>query len=62
MNTTQVDSTALDRNAPDEPEELALVDGPAPDRDAWVAAVDQVLRRARRLDEAAPRRARASRR
>jgi methylmalonyl-CoA mutase len=54
MNTTQVDSTALDRNAPDEPEELSLVDGPAPDRDAWVAAVDQVLRRARRLDEAAP--------
>ncbi|MDT0349384.1 methylmalonyl-CoA mutase family protein [Pseudonocardia charpentierae] len=53
MNTTQVDSTALDRNAPDEPEELSLVDGPAPDRDAWVAAVDQVLRRARRLDEAA---------
>ena len=38
MNTAQVDSEALDRNAPDEPEVLALVDGPAPDRAAWVAA------------------------
>ncbi len=54
MNTTQVDSGTLDRSAPDEPEELALVDGPAPDRAAWVAAVDAVLRKARRLDDAAP--------
>ncbi len=54
MNTTQVGSGALDRSAPDEPEVLALVDGPAPDRAAWVAAVDAVLRKARRLDDAAP--------
>ena len=54
MNTAQVDSDALDRSAPDEPEVLALVDGPAPDRAAWVAAVDAVLRRAKRLDDAAP--------
>jgi methylmalonyl-CoA mutase len=54
MNTTQVDGETLDRRAPDEPEVLRLVDGPPPDRDAWVAAVDQVLRRARRIDDAAP--------
>ena len=44
MNTTQVDPesidrAALDRNAPDEPEHLALVDGPPPDPAAWTAAV-----------------------
>ena len=56
MNTAQVDRArdALDRSAPDEPEVLALVDGPAPDRAAWVAAVDAVLRKAKRLDDAAP--------
>ena len=54
MNTTQVDGETLDRRAPHEPETLRLVDGPPPDRDAWVAAVDQVLRRARRIDDAAP--------
>ncbi len=60
MNTTQVDGVstvdggALDRSAPDEPEVLALLDGPAPDRAAWVAAVDAVLRKAKRLDATAP--------
>jgi len=59
MNTTQVDPesidrAALDRNAPDEPEHLTLVDGPPPDPAAWAAAVDQVLRRAHRLADDAP--------
>ena len=54
MNTAKVDSATLDRSAPDEPEHLALVDGPPPDRAAWVAAVDQVLRRARRIADTAP--------
>src|SRR5215208_2207747 len=54
MNTAKVDSGTLDRSAPDEPEHLALVDGPPPDHAAWVAAVDQVLRGARRLDDTAP--------
>ncbi len=54
MNTAKVDSGTLDRSAPDEPEHLALVDGPPPDHAAWVAAVDQVLRRARRIADTAP--------
>ncbi len=54
-DTTRVDGEALDRAAPDEPEELVLAgDFPAASRDAWVALVDGVLRRAGRLDAAAP--------
>ena len=61
MDTTQAESgqieiegEALDRSAPDEPEHLALVEGPPPERADWVAAVDAVLRKAKRLDDAAP--------
>ena len=53
-STESVDAAALDRHAPDEPEHLTLVDGPPPDPAAWAAAVDQVLRRARRLADDAP--------
>ena len=53
-STESVDADALDRHAPDEPEHLTLVDGPPPDPAAWAAAVDQVLRRARRLADDAP--------
>jgi methylmalonyl-CoA mutase len=54
MNTTQVDHEAFDRGAPDEPEHLTLAaDFPLPDRTAWLALVDHVLRRAGRLDEPA---------
>ena len=55
MDTTQVDGEALDRSAPDEPEELALAAGfPAADRDAWLGLVDRVLQRAGRLPDDAP--------
>jgi methylmalonyl-CoA mutase len=55
MNTTQVDGDALDRAAPDVPEDLALAaDFPAVDRADWVALVDRVLRRAGRLADDAP--------
>ena len=52
--TGQVAREALDRHAPDDPEELALAaDFPVPDRATWAAAVDAVLRRSDRLDDAA---------
>jgi methylmalonyl-CoA mutase len=52
--TGQVSRDALDRHAPDNPEELALAaDFPVPDRATWTAAVDAVLRRSGRLDDAA---------
>jgi methylmalonyl-CoA mutase len=55
MNTTQVDGEALDRRAPDVPDALPLAaDFPAADRAAWVALVDRVLQRARRLPDDAP--------
>jgi methylmalonyl-CoA mutase len=54
MHTTQVDGAAFDRDAPDEPDELTLAaEFPAPDRSAWAALVDRVLRRAGRLDDTA---------
>jgi methylmalonyl-CoA mutase len=46
----QVDGDALDAQAPPEPEELALAAGfPAADRAAWLALVDQVVRKAGRI-------------
>ena len=54
-DTTRVDADALDRSAPDEPEELVLAGAfPAASRDEWVALVDRVLQRAGRLDGSAP--------
>jgi methylmalonyl-CoA mutase len=48
--TTHVDGDALDAQAPPEPEELALAaEFPAADRAAWLALVDQVVRRTGRI-------------
>ncbi|MEJ3657888.1 methylmalonyl-CoA mutase family protein [Actinomycetes bacterium KLBMP 9759] len=50
MTTAKVDGEALDRSAPDEPEELSLAaEFPAPSRDAWVRLVDQVVARSGRI-------------
>jgi methylmalonyl-CoA mutase len=50
MNTGQVDGAALDAAAPEEPEELELAGGfPAADRDEWLALVDAVLVKSRRI-------------
>ena len=50
--TAQVDGEALDAQAPPEPEELALAgEFPAADRTAWLALVDQVVRKAGRIPE-----------
>jgi methylmalonyl-CoA mutase len=47
MNTSKVDSEALDADAPAEPDELALAaEFPAAPRDAWVRLVDQVVGKA----------------
>src|SRR5690349_19688751 len=54
--TAQVDGEVLDAQAPPEPEELALAgEFPVPDRAAWEALVDQVVRKAGRLPGDAPR-------
>ncbi|WP_232668374.1 methylmalonyl-CoA mutase family protein [Pseudonocardia sp. TRM90224] len=50
MTTAKVDGDALDRSAPDEPEELSLAaEFPAPSRDAWVRLVDQVVAKSGRI-------------
>ena len=52
MNTDlpEVDGDALREVVPVEPDELALAaEFPAPERDAWVSLVDQVVRRAGRI-------------
>ncbi|TQM03176.1 methylmalonyl-CoA mutase family protein [Pseudonocardia kunmingensis] len=55
MNTSQVDSDALDAGAPSEPEELALAaEFPPAQRAQWSALVDQVVRKAGRLPSDAP--------
>ncbi|GAA0946676.1 methylmalonyl-CoA mutase family protein [Pseudonocardia zijingensis] len=52
--TAQVDGDALDAQAPAEPEELALAaEFPAAERQDWLALVDQVVRKARRIPEGA---------
>ncbi|MGE3286502.1 MAG: methylmalonyl-CoA mutase family protein [Pseudonocardia sp.] len=54
MGTVKDDEAAA-RAVPPEPEHLSLAaDFPAADRDRWVAMVDQVLRKARRIGEEAP--------
>jgi methylmalonyl-CoA mutase len=53
--TAQVEGDALDAQAPPEPEELALAAGfPAADRAAWLALVDQVVRKTGRIPGDAP--------
>lgn len=53
--STVNDADALDREVPPEPERLSLAaEFPAPEPDAWVALVDQVLRRSGRIGEDAP--------
>ncbi|OZM75993.1 methylmalonyl-CoA mutase family protein [Pseudonocardia sp. MH-G8] len=55
MNTSQVDSDALDAGAPSEPEELTLAaEFPAAARAQWSALVDQVVRKAGRIPPDAP--------
>jgi methylmalonyl-CoA mutase len=50
--TAQVDGAALDAQAPPEPEQLALAaEFPEADGAAWLALVDQVVRRAGRIPE-----------
>jgi len=54
--TAQVEGDALDAQAPPEPEELALAaEFPEADRAAWLGLVDQVVRKAGRIPEDAPR-------
>ncbi|GAA5116868.1 methylmalonyl-CoA mutase family protein [Pseudonocardia adelaidensis] len=51
-STAQVDGAALDAQAPPEPEELALgSEFPQADREAWLALVDRVVRKAGRIPE-----------
>jgi methylmalonyl-CoA mutase len=53
--TAQVDGDVLDAQAPPEPEELALgAEFPQADREAWLALVDGVVRKAGRIAEDAP--------
>jgi methylmalonyl-CoA mutase len=55
MNTSQVDSDALDAGAPSEPEELTLAaEFPPAEHAQWSALVDQVVRKAGRIAADAP--------
>ncbi|AEA25321.1 Methylmalonyl-CoA mutase [Pseudonocardia dioxanivorans CB1190] len=55
MTTPQVDPDALERGAPEEPDDLALAaEFPAATREEWAALVDGVLRKAGRLPADAP--------
>ncbi|GEL19446.1 methylmalonyl-CoA mutase family protein [Pseudonocardia asaccharolytica] len=55
MNTPQVDTDALDRAVPDEPDELVLAaEFPAATREQWVELVDGVVRKTGRIAADAP--------